>query len=70
MVIKGNASLKSTKVLNCESGNVAVESATITSTSDGGYAIKAEGGSVVTLTDANVTISGETREEGGKIVKI
>lgn len=69
LTIKGGTSLKSTKVLNCEGGDINVLSGTLTSTSSSAYAIKAEGKAVVTITDSDVTISGnEKTADSGTII--
>lgn len=59
------SSLKSTKVINCESGKIHLLSGSVTSTNESKYAVKAEKTGVVDIIDSKVTISGELKEENG-----
>ena len=69
ITVTGNASLKSTKVINCESGKINLVSGTVESTDSSKYAVKAEETGVVEITDSEVTITGELKtENGGTIV--
>lgn len=69
IAVTGNASLKSTKVVNCESGKINLLSGTIESTVSSKYAIKAEQTGIVEITDSGVTITGDVKtENGGTIV--
>ena len=69
ITVTGNASLKSTKVINCESGKINLVSGTVESTDSSKYAVKAEETGVVEIADSEVTITGELKtENGGTIV--
>ncbi len=69
VTIKGNSVLSSVKILNCEGGRFVVDSGTLTTTTDTGYAIKAEGMGSVEINDENVTVTGKEKTEGtGSII--
>ena len=69
ITVKGTSLLKSTKVINCESGKINLLSGTVESTDTSKYAVKSEGTGVVEITDSAVTITGELKtENGGKII--